>query len=330
MKVCVFGAGGIGAYLGSALHRGGCDVSLVDQGEHLRAIQDSGLQFLHGGDREVLRLPACAPGEVTGAFDYVVIAVKTWSMPAALDAIAGLLHDQCTVVSAHNGIPWWYFHPEAHCSGARHLDSVDPGGAQWRALDAARALGCVIYPACEIDGPGVVRHISGNRVALGEPDGTKSARAQALSRALRAGGVKAPVKTDIRNDLWLKLVGNLAFNPLSVLSGATLAQLCADAHTRTLARDMMREGQAVATALGARLAIDIEQRIDGAAAVGAHKTSMLQDFEAGLPLELDPVIGAVRELGRLCAVATPAIDRVHAEVLDSLRRRDLAAAEAIG
>jgi len=330
MKVCVYGAGGIGAYLAAALARADCEVRLVDRGSQLQALVAGGLQLINDDTVETFDLPAYAPGRVPGSYDYLIVAVKCWSLPDVLEDMAGLLGPDSVVVSAHNGIPWWYFHPDAHSSGVRHLDAVDPDARQWQLFGPERALGCVIYPACERVASGVVRHVSGNRIALGEPDGVKSERVLRLAAALRAGGIKAPVKADIRNDLWLKLIGNLAFNPLSVLTGYTLEELCRDPDTRALARKMMDEGCAVGAALGARIALDVEQRIEGAAAVGAHKTSMLQDFESGEPLELDPIVGAVRELGRLCGCPTPAIDSVHAQVIETLRGKRSAVDEGRG
>lgn len=314
MRVCVYGAGGVGAYLAAALHDGRCDVAVVDRGAHLQALRERGLTLRNEEAERHYRIPAFAPGDEHGGYDYLLVAVKTWSLEEALGDIARLLDADTAVASLHNGIPWWYFHGLRETPARTQLESVDPGARQWTTFGAARALGCVFYPACEVLAPGVVRHSSGNRVALGEPSGEKSARVVRLAEALRAGGVKAVVKPDIRNEVWLKLIGNLAFNPLSVLTGCTLAELGTAAATRDRAMQMMREAQAVGRALGADFRLDLQQRIDGAAAVGAHKTSMLQDYERGLPLELGAIVESVQELGRITGCATPAIDGVLAEV----------------
>jgi 2-dehydropantoate 2-reductase len=225
-----------------------------------------------------------------------------------------LIGPETTIVSGVNGVPWWYFHKIGGPLEGTRLQSVDPGDAQWRGFGPDRVLGCVVYPAAEVEEPGVIRHIEGNRFSLGEPDGSKSDRAERLSAALTAAGLKAPVRPRIRDEIWVKLWGNLSFNPISALTHATLDVLCTDPGTRGVARAMMLEAQTIAEALGVRFPIDVDRRIEGGADVGAHRTSMLQDLDAGRPMEIDALVGAVQELGRLTGTATPAINTVLALV----------------
>ena len=315
MKLCIFGAGAIGAYLGVELARGGADVSLVARGPHLAAMKKNGVTLRVGAD-EHTEHPLCTddPAEL-GAQDFVIVTLKAHSVPGLCDAMQPLLGPESAVVTAVNGIPWWYFHKLSGPYEDYRVKSVDPGQTQWTKLGPGRAIGCVVYPAAEIVEPGVIEvspHVSQNRLPIGEPDGSRSERSKALSQALIAAGFKAPVRTDIRSDIWVKLWGNLAFNPISALTGSTLEDIARDAGTRSLARAMMVEGQAVAETLGAKFAIDVDKRIDGAEQVGAHRTSMLQDLELGRPMEIDALVGAVAELGRLVGVATPTIDAVYA------------------
>ena len=312
MRVCVYGAGAIGGYLAVLLVRAGADVCVVARGPQLAAIQAKGLTLLAG--QETLQADVAAtdaPAEL-GRQDIVIVTLKAHSLPAAVDGIRTLLHRDTAVVSAVNGVPWWYFHGLDSPFGERHVESVDPGGTVWRGVGPERAIGCVVYPSAEVVEPGVVRHLSDNRLILGEPHGDRSERVVTLAALFLAAGLKAPVRAQLRNDIWMKLWGNLAFNPLSALTHATLDVLATMPGTRAIAKTMMKEGQAVGEALGARFAVNVEKRIDGAAAVGAHRTSMLQDLLRGRPLETDALVGAVQELGALVGVRTPTIDLVHA------------------
>ncbi|MCB9149556.1 MAG: 2-dehydropantoate 2-reductase [Caldilineaceae bacterium] len=312
MRICIFGAGAIGGYLGAqlALSEQDVDVSLIARGPHLAAMQANGLTLRIDGETRVAH-PRCTsdPAEL-GPQDYVIIALKAHSVPGVVDAMQPLLGPETAVVTATNGVPWWYFYgldgPWAH----RQLESVDPGGSQWQKIGPARAIGCVVYPACEVVEPGVVEHIEGNQFTLGEPTGEKSERVQQLSAALRTAGFKAPVRSHIRNEIWIKLWGNLCFNPLSALTHATLDVLATDPALQPVVRGMMLEAQAIGEALGVRFGMEVEKRIAGAAAVGAHKTSMLQDLERGRPMEIDALVTAVQEMGRLVNVPTPTIDTV--------------------
>ncbi len=314
MRICIFGAGAIGGYLGVKLARAGAEVSLVARGPHLDAIRRDGLRLIEPDKDTTVALTASRdPGEL-GVQDYIIITLKAHSVPAVVQDMQPLIGDHTTIVSGVNGVPWWYFHKIGGRFEGTRLKSVDPGDAQWNGFGPDRVLGCVVYPAAEISEPGVIRHIQGNRFSLGEPDGSKSDRAVALARVFGAAGLKAPVRPRLRNEIWVKLWGNLSFNPISALTHATLDVLCADPGSRGVARAMMTEAQQVAQKLGVTFPIDVERRIDGGAAVGAHRTSMLQDLEAARPMEIDALVGSVQELGRITDTATPTIDAVLALV----------------
>ena len=312
MRICIFGAGAIGGYMGAKLAEAGADVSLVARGPHLAAMQANGLTLIEGGERKTVPVRAAEDPAELGEQDYVVITLKAHSVPGVVPRMQPLFGPDTCAVMGVNGVPWWYFHGLGGALEGTKLEAVDPGGVQWDGIGPERALGCVVYPAADVPEPGVVNHLEGNRFTLGEPDGSKSERATALSKALSAAGLKAPVRPKIRDEIWVKLWGNLSFNPISALTGATLDVLCTDAGTRDVARRMMLEAQAVAEALGVKFPIDVEKRIDGGAAVGAHRTSMLQDFDKGRPIELDALVTAVQELGRLTEIPTPTLDSVQA------------------
>jgi 2-dehydropantoate 2-reductase len=237
--------------------------------------------------------------------------MKAHQVAPALEGIQELLGPRTAVVTAQNGIPWWYFYGVEGSHAGRRLESVDPGGHIWAAIGPERAIGCVVYPACEIAAPGVIRHIEGDRFTLGEPDSSRSDRVTELAQALVKAGLKAPVRPRIRSEIWLKLWGNVAFNPISALTRATLEDICRDPATRAYARTVMLETQAVAEALGEKMAVDVDARINGAEAVGAHKTSMLQDLERGREMEIEALVGAVVELARVTDVETPALDGLY-------------------
>ena len=319
MKVAIFGAGAIGGLMGARLMQGGAEVTFVARGPHLAAMQADGLVLESGGVRTVLHPRCVGDAAAAGGQDYVVVTLKAHSLPAAAPAIASMLAPEGTAVMAVNGVPYWYFHglPGPHAD--RRIESVDPGGAVWAAIPPSRALGCVVYPAAEVSAPGVITHTYGDRFSLGEPDGSRSARAEALSRALIAGGLKAPVRPRIRDEIWVKLWGNLCFNPVSALTGATLDRVVGDPGLRALCRVMMVEAQGVAEALGVRFGVSLEKRIEGAAEVGVHKTSMLQDLERGRPMEIDALLGAVVELGAVVGREMPACAGVLALVRERAR-----------
>lgn len=310
MRIAVYGAGAIGGLLGARLAASGADVGLIARGPHLAAMQEHGLELRHGGQSVVTRPRATRDPAELGVQDYVIVTLKAHQVPGVVPAMQPMLGPDTTVVMAVNGVPWWYFHGLDGPWKDRRLASVDPGDVQWHGIGPDRVLGCIVYPAAEVVEPGVVELVEGDRFSLGEPSGERSERAEKLSALLVAAGLKAPVRPRIRDEMWVKLWGNLSFNPLSALTGATLDVLASDPGTRAAARAMMLEAQAVAERLGVRFAISVDKRIDGAGAVGAHKTSMLQDLERGRPLEIDALVGAVQEMGRLVEVPTPAIDLV--------------------
>ncbi|WP_296474575.1 2-dehydropantoate 2-reductase [Roseinatronobacter sp.] len=312
MKICIFGAGAIGGYMGAKLAKAGADVSLVARGPHLAAMRDKGLTLIEEGERFTVPVTASEDPAELGPQDYVIITLKAHSVPPVVDRMQPLIGEGTTIVSGVNGVPWWYFHGLEGPLAQTHLESVDPGGAQWRGFGPDRVLGCVVYPAAEVIEPGTIRHIEGNRFSLGEPSGEKSERAMRLSQALNSVGLKAPVRPRIRDEIWVKLWGNLSFNPISALTHATLDVLCTDTGTRAVARAMMVEAQEIAEKLGVKFPIDVDKRIDGGAAVGAHRTSMLQDLDAGRPMEIDALVSAVQELGQLTQTPTPTIDTVLA------------------
>lgn len=319
MKICIFGAGAIGGYLGARLAGSGADVSLVARGPHLAAMRDRGLTLIEDGKRSTVAVTASDDPTALGPQDYVIVTLKAHSVPPVVDAMQPLIGERTTIVSGVNGVPWWYFHGIGGPLEGTRLESVDPRNRQWDGFGPDRVLGCVVYPAAEVIEPGTVRHIEGNRFSLGEPDGSKSERVLALSQALSAAGLKAPVRPKLRDEIWVKLWGNLSFNPISALTHATLDVLCTDPGTRGVARNMMLEAQAIAEKLGVTFPIDVERRIDGGAAVGAHRTSMLQDLDASRPMEIDALVRSVQELGRITDTPTPTIDTVLA--LIALRGR---------
>ena len=314
MKICVYGAGAIGGYLGAGLALSGADVTLIARGPHLAAMKKDGLRVIAGGETRVARVRAVEDAAEAGPQDYVVVTLKAHSAPPAADGFAPLLRGGTAVVWGANGVPWWYFHGLEGPHRDRRIECLDPGGVLWDRLGPERMIGCVVYPAAEVVAPGTIRHVEGDRFSLGEPSGERSERVAALSRALIEAGFKAPVRSRIRDELWVKLWGNLSFNPISALTRSTLESLGADSGTREVARRMMLEAQAVGEALGVRFPVDVDRRIAGAAAVGAHKTSMLQDLERGRPMEIDALVAAVQEMGRAAAVDTPCIDAVLALV----------------
>ncbi len=317
MKIAVVGAGAIGGYLGARLARAGQQVTFIARNRNLQAINEHGFRLVLA-DRQEEHTPAgpalraVQDPAAAGVQDFVLLTVKAHQVGDLLPELRGLFGPQTAVVSMINGVPWWYFHGLAGPHQGRGLQCLDPDGRISRLIEPERVIGSVVYPACELVAPGVVRVIEGNRFSLGEPDGSRSERVEMLSRALMAAGFKAPVSRDIRGEIWVKLWGNLAFNPISALSHATLQDICRFPPTRELATHMMTEAKAVAEALGVVFKISLEQRLAGAEAVGPHKTSMLQDVEHGRTLELQALVGAVLELGRITGVPTPTIKAMFA------------------
>ena len=314
MKVCIFGSGATGGYLGVELARAGVEVSLVARGAHLEAIRRNGLKLLIDGEERVAHAPATDDPTELGPQDYVIIGLKAHSIPGAVEKMAPLLGNDTAVVTASNGIPYWYFHDHGGPFRNTVLQTVDPDGKQWQVLKPERAIGCIVYPATEVVEPGVVKHVYGTKFPLGEPSGERTERVERLAALMTQAGLDAPVLDRIRDEIWLKLWGNLCFNPISALTHATLDIIASDPGTRAVAKAMMTEAQQIAETFGVRFRVDIERRINGAGRVGAHKTSMLQDLERGRPMEIDALVAVIQEMGQLTGVATPTIDTVLALV----------------
>ena len=321
MKVCIFGAGAIGGFLGAQLSAADAEVSLVARGAHLAAMRTNGVRLLIDGRERVARVRCTDEPATLGAQDFLIITLKAQQVSAAAESMAPLIGRDTCVVTATNGLPYWFFaNAPGNISGAR-IQGIDPEGRQARVLGYERAVGCVLLPATEVIAPGVIRHEHGHKFPIGEPNGERTPRIERLHDLLVAGGLEAPIRHDIRNEIWLKLWGNLCLNPISALTHATLDLITSDPATRAICRAMMQEAQAIGDRLGLTLRVDIERRLDAAGAVGAHKMSMLQDLERDRGLEVEPLVGVVQELGRLTDVPTPTLDIV----LALMRQRALVA-----
>ena len=314
MKICIVGAGATGGYLGFKLINAGFDVSLVARGTHLKAMKHSGLTVIEN-DKEISCFPKCSESmSDLGKMDYIFITLKAYSIPGLVNEISTMFKENTAVITAYNGIPWWYFFNIEGPFKNYRIKCIDPNNIQWNTITPERIIGCVVYPATEIIEPGVIKHIEGNRFSLGEPEGKQTERILKISKALVKAGIKAPIRSNLREEIWIKLIGNLAFNPLSVITGKTLDILASENEYRTIAYDAMEEASLIINQLGIKLKISIDQRIEGAAKVGAHKTSMLQDYEKGKELELDSLVVSIKEIGNLLGIKTPTIDRILYEV----------------
>ena len=314
MKICVYGAGAIGGYMGAKLARSGVDVTLIARGPHLEAMKKNGLTLRSEGETLNVRPRVTQDSREAGPQDYVILSVKAHALPGIAHAVQPLLGPKTALVPAINGVPWWYFYKLPGPYENTRLSSVDPGGVLWEKLPPSRVIGCIVYPAVDVVEPGVIEHTYSNRFDLGEPDGTKSERAVAFSQAMIAAGLRAPVRTRIRDNLWVKLWGNLSFNMICSLTMASLDQVIADAGTRTLARQMMLEAQAVGEKVGVKFPLDVDARIQGAAEVGVHKPSTLVDLERGRPMEIEALLGAVVEMAYLVRLPVPLCEAVLALV----------------
>jgi len=315
MKICVVGAGAIGGMMAVRLAQAAHQLSVIARGAHLEAIRTNGLKYIENGEESVVTelVATSEMTEITGQ-DVVLLGVKAHQIEPIADKLTGMLADTGVIVTLQNGIPWWYFQKLGGDYEGKVVRTVDPDGSIAAAIDPDRIIGCIAYPAATIDAPGVIRHIEGHRFPLGELDGSESERVQAICQALLDSGFKSFVLPDIRSEIWLKLWGNLTFNPISALTHSTLVDICQFPQTRALAAQMMAEAQQVAEKLGASFRVTIERRIEGAENVGKHKTSMLQDLEAGKALEIEGMLGVVIELGELTATPTPAINTIYALV----------------
>ena len=314
MKICIVGAGATGGYLGFKLIKAGFDVSLVARGTHLKAMKHTGLTVIEN-DKEISCFPKCSESmRDLGKMDYIFITLKAYSIPGLVNEISTMFKENTAVITAYNGIPWWYFYNIEGSFKNYRIKCIDPNNIQWNTITPERIIGCVVYPATEIIEPGVIKHIEGNRFSLGEPEGMQTDRILTISKALVKAGIKAPIRSNLREEIWIKLIGNLAFNPLSVITGKTLDILASENEYRTIAYDAMEEASLIINQLGIKLKISIDQRIEGAAKVGAHKTSMLQDYEKGKELELDSLVVSIKEIGNMLGIKTPTIDRILYEV----------------
>jgi 2-dehydropantoate 2-reductase len=311
-KICIFGAGAIGGYIGARLAQAGeAEVSLIARGPHLAALKAHGLILKQAGTTAIVHPHATAEPSELGAQDYVILTLKAHAVTGIIDNLRPLIGPDTTILFAQNGLPWWYFYKHGGPYEGHILQSVDPGGAIWRCIGPERALGCVVWQAAEIEAPGIIAHHYGDRMPIGEPSGEKTPRAMALSKLLISAGVKSPVRDRLRDEIWLKLWGNLSFNPISVLTNGTLEALATDAGARRVIRAMMDEARLVAETLGVTFSVDAESRMEMAKKVGAHRTSMLQDVEAGRPTELDALLGVVIELAQLTGMETPTLNLVY-------------------
>jgi 2-dehydropantoate 2-reductase len=329
MRFAILGSGAIGSYVGAALARGGADVVLIARGRQLEALQERGVRVLSArGDFEA-RVPATDDLAAVAGADVVVIGLKAYSLPGLAPRLGELLGGETAVLPAQNGVPWWFFQSFGGSYEGTVLESVDPGGVVSQSIEPARVIGCVSYPATELVAPGVVRHVEGTRFAIGEPDGSLGDRCRAIAEAFEAGGLKCPIEQQIRGQLWLKLIGNVAFNPTTALTGASLGELGLVPEMVELARGIMEECASVGARLGIELPVSIERRLEAGIAVGDHRTSMLQDLENGKPLEIDCLSGAVIEIATLLGIAAPQTRAVDAAVrLKALLRER--AADAVG
>lgn len=316
MKIAIIGAGAIGGYVGAKLALAGNQVTFIVRGANLHAIRDRGIRLIlaDGSEQVAADVQATDDYAAPGPQELVILAMKAHQLDGIADQLPALLGPDTPVVTMQNGIPYWYFHEHGGALCGSKLDSVDPGRSLAGKIPPARVIGCVVYPASELLAPGVVRHIEGERFPLGELDGSSSERVLRIAACFEAAGFKSPVLDNIRGEIWLKLWGNLTFNPISSLSHSTLADICQYPPSRELAASMMREAQEVAHKLGIEFRVTLDKRIAGAEKVGRHKTSMLQDIEAGRAPEIDALVGSVAELGRLTQTPTPHIDSVYALV----------------
>jgi len=312
MNICVVGAGAIGGLLAVKLAELGENVTVLVRGPHLAAVRAKGMKLLMDGSEHLARVTATDRLRDIGPQDLVILALKAHQLGGVAPDLKSLIAPQTVVVTAQNGIPWWYFFKYDGPHQGTILQSVDPGGIIAANVDVGRVIGSIIYPAADIVSPGVIRHIEGDRISLGELDGQDTERLRALAQLLRRAGFKVRIASDLRSEIWVKLWGNCTFNPISALTHATLVDICQFSPTRALAENVMREAQAIGEKLGARFGVSLEKRIAGAEAVGKHKTSMLQDVETGRPLELEALVGSVLELGRLTGIATPHLSTLHA------------------
>ena len=322
MKICIVGAGATGGYLGVKLINAGFDVSLVARGAHLTAMKKKGLTLIEN-DKEITCSPKCSDSmKELGKMDFIFITLKAYSINGLVEEISTMFDENTSVISAYNGIPWWYFFGAEGQFKNYRIKCIDPENIQWNVITPERIIGCVVYPATEIIEPGVIKHIEGNRFSLGEPNGAQTERISRISKAMAKADLKAPVRKNIRQEIWMKLIGNLAFNPLSVITEETLDVLLLNEENKKTAYEAMKEATSIMDKLNVPMSISIDQRIEGAAKVGSHKTSMLQDYERGKELELDALVVAVKEIADLLGIKTPTIDRILHTVSEKISKNN--------
>lgn len=312
MRFAIVGAGAIGAFAGAMLARSGEDVTLIARGPHLLAMQRYGVRVRGEIGEFAVHPTATDDPAAVGPVDVVLLTLKAHSLTAMAPRLAPLMGPDTCVLSAQNGIPWWYFYHHGGEWEGTHLETVDPGAVIGQSMDPSRVIGCVVYPSTTIVEPGIVWHIEGTRFAIGEPDGSKSERCRRIADSFIKAGLRCPIRTNIRHDMWVKLMGNVAYNPISALTRATLIEIVQCPETRELAAAIMAEAESVAGKLGIDIGVSIEQRLEGAQKVGHHKTSMLQDVETGRPMELEAIVGAVVELGNKMGLSLPYTNSVYA------------------
>ena len=322
MKICIVGAGATGGYLGVKLINAGFDVSLVARGAHLTAMKKKGLTLIEN-NKEITCSPKCSDSmKELGKMDFIFITLKAYSINGLVKEISTMFDENTSVISAYNGIPWWYFFGAEGQFKNYRIKCIDPENIQWNVITPERIIGCVVYPATEIIEPGVIKHIEGNRFSLGEPNGAQTERISRISKAMAKADLKAPVRKNIRQEIWMKLIGNLAFNPLSVITEETLDVLLLNEENKKTAYEAMKEATSIMDKLNVPMSISIDQRIEGAAKVGSHKTSMLQDYERGKELELDALVVAVKEIADLLGIKTPTIDRILHTVTEKISKNN--------
>jgi len=315
-KICIFGAGAIGGYIAACLKKTDVEISLIARGPHKKAIEEKGLTLIKNGKSENFKFNVTDDPKTLDVQDYIFISVKAHSISNIVDNLSPIISDQTSIISTVNGLPWWYFYKSNTGTSLdnKYIESVDPNGKIWNTFKPERAIGCVVYPACEITEPGVIKHNEGERFSLGEPDGTKSERLKKIANLLIAGGLKVPQKKNLRDEIWIKLWGNCSFNPISALTNTTLDQIGNDKELLKLVRKMMEECQLVGEKIGVKFNVSIDDRIKGATSVIGHKPSTTQDLNAGKPLEIDPIIGSIIEIGNKLKIETPTLKKINSRL----------------
>ena len=315
-KICIFGAGAIGGYIAACLKKTDAEISLIARGPHKKAIEEKGLTFIKNGKSENFEFNVTDDPKKLGVQDYIFISVKAHSISNIVDTLSPMINEQTSIISAVNGLPWWYFYKANTGTDLddKYIESVDPNGKIWNTFKPERAIGCVVYPACEITEPGVIKHNEGERFSLGEPDGTKSERLKKIANLLIAGGLKVPQKKNLRDEIWIKLWGNCSFNTVSALTNTTLDQIGNDEELLKVVRKLMEECQLVGEKIGVKFNVSIDNRIKGATSVIGHKPSTTQDLNAGKPLEIDPIIGSIIEIGNKLKIESPTLKKINSRL----------------